>query len=797
MRISPQWLKVIRDLWDNKSRTLLVVLSITVGVVAFGGLFATQTNLLNNLSIQFNASNAYDVSVRIPQFDDDLLRWVRTQDGVLAAQALTIHQEELVVDEEVYDVLLYGFRDFSDIQVNRVENETGALELDRFEIFLERSYVSALGIELGDPLTVQVGDDQRYTFPFTGTVHDINVQSGVVSSVVQGYVSHRTLHRMNLNADYNTLYLRLDRASIPDLTTYMDEFTEELERRGVVVGTPTINQEREHWAADNVSGLITILIIVGFFALVLSGFLVINTISGLMAQQRKQVGIMKIIGASRWQIIGIYIVMVASFGVMTIMLALPLSALLARALVQALGPNFINFDIVAFQLPILVVITEVSVAMLAPLLSAIGPVWGGTRVTAAQAISDYNARSSNNIVDVLLARVSGLPTPFLIALRNTFRRKLRLVMTLITLTLAGAFFTAIMNVRAAVQVDVVGIVSMELSDLQAVMARPYDIRGLERRALATEGVVAAEGRLSIGVTRTRPDGVSSEQLTLIGLPYDSPFIAPDMYTGEWLAPPDGTNRRDIVVSQTLLETEPDINVGDIITINYEGEEDDWRVVGFTWAAETPGTVGSAAFSYHESVANFADLPDRANRVMVETDTEVPNEQALVETALIDTYDRFDIEVSSTSSFRDTTDAILGVFDVILALLIITAVMIAIVGGLGLAGTMSLSVMERTREVGVMRSVGASNMLLRLMFIGEGIIIGLLSFLLSLAISIPFTAGFATVLGNTIRGRPWSTVLAPEGPMIWLVIVLAVSVVASLLPAQRASQISIREALSYE
>jgi len=797
MRLSPRWLKVIRDLWDNKSRTTLVILSITVGVIAFGGLFATRTNLLANLTIQFEASNALDVSVQMPRLDDDLLRWVRARDGVLEAQALTIYREELIVDGEVHDLQLQGYRDFDDVRVNRVELEGGADRLDRYEIFLERSFLGPLGLSLGDEVTVHISEDERYTFPVTGTVHDVNKQPGFISSMVQGYVSHRTLARMNLSADYNTLYLRLDRDTVTDLTTYMDDLIDEMERRGLVVGSMTINQDREHWAANNISGLITILVVVGFFSLVLSGFLVVNTISGFMAQQRKQVGIMKIIGASRAQIITIYVVMVAAFGVIAMLLAVPASALLARAIVTALGPNTINFDIVVFQLPVFVVVAEVSVALLAPLVSAIGPVVGGTRLTAAEAISDQTGTTSNNIIDVLLARVSGLPTPVLIALRNTFRRKLRLLMTLITLTLAGAFFMAIMNVRAAVRIDVLDLVSMELSDLQLIMERPYDTRGLQRRAAASANVMATEGRLNIPVTRVRPDGVNSEPFTLTGLPQDSRFIDPDMYAGAWLAPPERFNRYDIVVGHTLLETEPDIDVGDTITIHYRGEEQDWRVVGITWANNAPGSTGIPAYSYYESVADFADTPDTANLLMVETVSEDLTVQNQIETELVDMYDRFNIDVANTASYRDTTDAILDAFNVILTLLITTAIMIAIVGGLGLAGTMSLSVMERTREVGVMRSVGASNNLLRLMFIGEGVMIGLLSFLMSLVISIPLTIGFGRVLGETIRDRAWTVIFSVDGPFIWLAIVLAVSVVASLLPAQRASQISIREALAYE
>ena len=122
---------------------------------------------------------------------------------------------------------------------------------------------------------------------------------------------------------------------------------------------------------------------------------------------------------------------------------------------------------------------------------------------------------------------------------------------------------------------------------------------------------------------------------------------------------------------------------------------------------------------------------------------------------------------------------------------------AAVGGLGLSGTMSLNVLERTREIGLMRAVGAVSGTVRSIVLTEGALIGLLSWVIALPLSWPASHAFAIVLGNALVGRPWSASLTPSGPAIWLVIVLTISTVASLLPARRAAQISVREALAYE
>ncbi len=796
--LSPRWRKVFRDLWNNSGRTALVVLSIAVGVIAFGGLFATRTNLLNNLNSQFEASANFDIELQIPLFDDEVVRWAARQPNVTGAQGLAVYAEEIITDDETFDVFLYAYDDLTQIDVTRIQPNTGVFPPPRGEIAIERSFMEKLGVNVGDSLTLEVGeDDELYQLPISGTVYNVNVEAGFISDVVFGYTTTRTLRELDLPADYNRLQLLVDRDAVPDLAEFADTMVDDLTRLGVTVSGVSINEIPEHYAADNVAGIVTILVAVGSLSLVLSGFLVVNTISGLLAQQRKQIGIMKIIGASRPQIIGVYMVMVGVFGVLAMVIALPLSGIVARALSIFMGPNTLNIDLVVFRLPVFIIVIEIVVALMAPIISALVPVLSGTSVSAAAAISDVNTKTSNNIIDVMLARLSGLPTPYLISIRNTFRRKWRLLMTMITLVLAGAVFIAIVNVRAAVQTDVLDLTRFSAYDVQVVLDDFYENDGVQRRIQDVPGVIATEGWLNVNVTRVRPGDVQSEGFGLTGVPYDSNFIDPDMRDGRWLDPPTEANRYDLVVGHTLLDSEADIEVGDTLTLDINGSEQAFNVVGISWANNAPGAGGTPVYSYYDVVAREANLLNRTNQVLVQTSEETLAFQQQVERDIIDVLNGADIGFSSTSVIADFTESILDAFDIIVSLLLITATMIAIVGGLGLAGTMSLSVLERTREIGVMRSVGASTNTLRVMFVAEGALIGIMSAIISTVLGVASTAGFAYVLGLVIRERPWTFVFTASSVLYWFGIVLVVSAIASLLPAQRATQISIREAIAYD
>jgi putative ABC transport system permease protein len=797
--LSPRWRKVLRDLWDNKSRSTLVILSIAIGVIAFGGLFTSRFVLLGNLDEQFLAANPDDLTFSLSAFDDELVRWMKRQEGVVDVQPFTQYVADVTGGDLTYTSFIWAFSDFDDIQVNQFVPEAGIYPPPRGSFLIERSYLEKLNLEVGDYATFEF-DDESFRLQFAGTVHDITVQSGTVGEIFYIYLNQRTLRELNRSTDYNQMFVTVDR-SLFDITgarlsDKADDLRDDLEQRGLEVRSVTIEQTIEHWASSNLDGIVLILITVGLFALILTGFLVVNTIAGVLSQQRKTVGIMKIIGASQAQIIGVYLVMAGAFGAIALLIAIPGSNLLARAISSFLGPGFTNFDIDVFRVPFFILLIQVAVALLAPILSALGPVLTGVNVSAAAAISDHNASGKTNPIDAALSRLGGLPRPILLAIRNTFRRKVRLVMTLITLVMAGALFIAIINVRAAVRIDAYDIFRMQRFDVVVNFENPYSREGVIRRTETLDGVTLAEGWWIEQANIERPDGSLTESYALNGVPAESNFIDPDMSAGRWLQPLTPSNRDDIIVSDEILAVEPWIEVGNTITLDYQGDARTWNVVGIV---NTDDFGGEALpfYTHYESATRFTDGTGLMQTLQVRTTDSSRSFQESMEVQLERLFERADFEVSSTNNSASFLENILAAFDVIITLLILVAILVAAVGGLGLAGTMSLSVLERTREIGVMRSVGASTNMLRLMFIVEGVIIGLLSWIVAFVLSFPITSLFGAALGNVIRGKPWTYILTVSGPLMWLGIVIAVSIVASLLPAQRATQISIREAISYE
>jgi len=121
----------------------------------------------------------------------------------------------------------------------------------------------------------------------------------------------------------------------------------------------------------------------------------------------------------------------------------------------------------------------------------------------------------------------------------------------------------------------------------------------------------------------------------------------------------------------------------------------------------------------------------------------------------------------------------------------------VVGGLGLAITMSLNVIERTREIGILRSLGAQNGVVRRVVIIEGLVIGLISWAIAIPCSIPLAIWLGDSLGNSLLARPLDYIFSIPAVLTWLGLSVLIAIIASVIPAQTAARLTIRDALVYE
>jgi len=432
-------------------------------------------------------------------------------------------------------------------------------------------------------------------------------------------------------------------------------------------------------------------------------------------------------------------------------------------------------------------------------LGALVPVLGGARLTIRQAITSYGLDTSSKpgLLDRVLETLPWLPRLLILSLRNTFRRKARLTLTLATLILGGAIFIAMLGVRQSMYAELDQTFSYFQTDVDAAFPRNYLIADLQAAVAGIPGVTASESWNSLDANVVRPDSKSSDLIALYVPPVDTKLLNANMIEGRWLQSGD-TNA--IVVSNHFIKLRPDVKVGGTIQLRWNDGDIENRsdtpikVVGiFRMAGTFP-----APFTYitPAALSVIGGDPTQANQLKLVTDLHTQARQEEVLKAVQARFESLELEASLRTGSVIMAQRRGGV-NSLMTLLLAMSLLIAIVGGLGLMGTMGMNVLERTREIGVLRSIGAVNGTIFQLVVVEGMLIGLISWALSALVAVPITQLLDGTLGQSLMTVPLVYIFSTQGLLIWLGIVLILSTLASLLPARSAVRLTVRDVLAYE
>ncbi len=811
--VNPRFAKLWRDLTLRRTRTILVVVSIAVGVFGLGVITGTRQILDRELAAGFAAINPASATfTTIEPFGNDFVESIESMREVGVAEGRSSVLVRVETEPGVWrDVQLNVIPDFENIKTDRVSPDAGAWPPPERELLVERSALRLVGAEVGDILRIKMPDGRLRDMKLAGTAHDLFALLYALDGVAWGYVTFDTLEWLGHDRSFNEL--RIVPAEGRDNREHVEEVAkvvrDKIENSGRSIYFMSLPEPGQHPLSTTIQAILLLLGAMGALALGLSGLLVTNTISAIVVQETRQIGIMKTIGARQSQIVWMYLGLVAAYGVLAILVAVPLGMLGTRAFTLMIA-GFLNFDIESASMPPSVILLQVSVAILVPIVAALPPVLKGSRISVRQAIAAYGLGQgrfgtgrTENLVQRILDRVPRLmgriPRPTLLSLRNTFRRKGRLALTLTTLTVAGSIFMGIFSIRESLLGTLDEVLEIWQYDLWVMLEHPYRSDHLTSTAMSVPGVVDAEGWGFASTRLVRKDGEDELGDAMFGFiiptmlmapPAETELLAPTMLRGRWLLPEDDNA---IVVNSEVLKRQPGVDLGDTVTLKLGGRDSDWVIVGVA-QSPFPSPIVYVPYPHYARTTNDAE---RAGTMMVLTAEHDLSSQLATATELEDALQRAGVDVTGIFKMAEERSEAESTFTSIITLLLMVAVLLAVVGGLGLMGTMSLNVIERTREIGVMRAIGASTRSVLQIVIVEGALIGGMSWALGAIFSIPLTIVLGNAIGNALLQIPLSFTFSVTGAVIWLATVMILSLVASLTPAWNASRVSVQESLAYE
>jgi putative ABC transport system permease protein len=808
----PRWRKVVHDLVGNFSRTALVVISITVGVFSIGVIVGAYFIISNDMSASYAANNPMNIEVRTTNFDNSLLTVVENMHTVQYVEGRRVFSMRIRVPGtskwESFNVV--AIDDFSKVNINVLTLISGTNLPGKNQILLERKTLQSLNVPVGATLEFQLDNGTIKTMPVVGVVQDPATGAGDFLAQPFVYITMSTLSNLRQPDSFNRLYITLSQGN--NDTTYLRQISadvrDKIEKNGVVVLRARSSKTDEHPMASTVQAVLGILLALGVLILFLSSSLIANTLSALLNQHLRHIGVMKLVGARRNQIFGMYIVLILAFGVIALLIAVPLGGQGAYMLSDFIASK-INFSLLGYRIIPLALVVQIVVGLAVPLLAGLVPVLNGSRITVLRALSGDAASEEQKPAAAGTTHESGwdrfqvrlnrgmarrgihIPRPLLISLRNTFRRKGRLVLTLFTLTMGGAIFIAVFNVRTTLHNYIGNIGNYFLADVTVDFSQNYRLNEVERTALQVPGVVDIEGWSYVSAEILYPDGTAADNVTVLAPPADSKLVSPIIVAGRWLQPGD---EKSITISEAILSKFPDLKPGQTLHLKVNGKEDDWTVVGIFRFVNQQGTI---AYSTYEYISKITHSANHSFSYRVVTDKHDSAYQQMMADRLDKYFREKGFHINAARTGESTLKTASESLDILVTFLLIMALLTALVGSMGLTGTMGMNVLERTREIGVMRSIGAVDSVIMRTVIIEGVVIGGISWILGSILSIPFTYMLSGIISLAIFGSPIAVNFTALGFIIWLGVVLALSALASVLPARNASKLTIREVLAYE
>ncbi len=789
---NPVLKKAYRDLRAHPGRSLLAVFALALGLWGAGSILVSYTILKNDLNRNFAMTNPMHAAFVSDDFERFNINEFRKRPEIESAEFrdLKILRVEAFEDKWL-PLLLYGVEDFNDMHLAQIFHEEGPAQPESNTIFIERDAQHFLvsNLKTGSLAKIRSGGE-TILIPVSGIFFDPAQAPATQDAFIYAYADKNTFRQISKEKTNRRLIVRFRGAQtkedvLQNVKHIQDDFAKnriELES----VRTPKFN---EHPHQFQLNTLLMTNGIIGFLAFLLGAVLVSQLMQSILSQQIRQIGILKAIGATNRQIFSVYLTMVFLLGIVSGTIAIPL-AVAAGYGYAGFVAGIINFNILTVTLPHGVYAGLILAALFLPVLFSLPALRKGTQTSVYQALCDYgiSGNAGKEKPDRNAAKWP-LPVSFVMAIRNIFRRKQRLAISVATLALGVAIFNTGFNVRQSLADFLQENRESMKYDVQVVFREAIDKKKAFRPFANLANLKSAE-YWNGGKGRLQSNVISTFQNTgVVALPYDTGLRTWEIIKGRPLQP-----GMEILMNQQAYETfgYPPLNEKLPITIR-----------GKTFALTLTGVIKEfdiAKIYIDKDTFNRLYNPgDLINSILFTAENNSYNDVIEFKKNIERMIESSNLPVLYVMSQAERAKIIYDHLNIILTILTFLALLVLIVGALGMASSTGITILERTREIGVLRAIGASPSSIFKMFVLEGLLVVVFGIIGGMILAWPLSILAANYFGYLILGAhtPLAAAFSLPGFIITLSLTLLFGWAAGRLPANQAIRVSARDALAYE
>jgi len=782
--MSPLTKKAIRDVTRRRLRTTLTVLGIAIGVTGLTAISMASGQFTTGLKSLNDGSGQPDIQFVTAPTTADLAGILSRQPNVKAAETETLVSTRWAIPSGHEPLGILGIGTFQDRAFQQFSLTAGALP-GPGEILMENSDRSVTPFKVGDDIEVQIGTSSRH-LRVSGISHTPAVASPTFTGRASGYMRESDVRSTFDVAGSNIALVRL--SDYGARTATASQLAQTLASNNVVVLQSAVGRDVSGGSSGTITGIFTIMQALSVVALLLTIFLLLSTVTTLVREQVPVIGTMKAIGARTGQVLRNYLTGVAFYGILGTALGLILGVALGDLLYRYFAAN-LGMDESMLQIGPSLVITGVIVGIVVPLAAAILPVLMGTRVTVRQALAGYGLSSGDTRRGrrwgALMGAMFGfMPEAMQLGLRSIFRRRTRAALTVAALAICGAAFLAVQTTTTSWNAVLNNVFTSYNADVFARFDNPLPYSSVQPLVAGVQDVTQTEPLSQTGVKTSWGNAV------LTGVVPNAALYHRNVVSGQWL---NSSDQGTVLISQDAAQRSG-LHVGDSFDFHTDLYSARWRIVGIVKDLDNPAGGGVLLTTLAQANA-FNHLPeDYVQSLMIRSSSSSQADIDALARRVDETLGGSAAQATVTTSSQELQRS-QGTFLILYALFYSVVAIIALVGGIGLFNALAMGVLERRREIGILRSMGATGRRVAQVFWTEGVGLGVVSWVIAVIVGIPLAYGFVQLLGAVLLNSPF--VFNPISMLAMLVFIVAVASVATIGPVWTASRVRIADTLRYE
>jgi putative ABC transport system permease protein len=776
-----------QDIGRRRARSLFTIATIAAAVVGLST-FAMPSLMNRAMDDRIEQDQLHDIRFFTSDIvlDASDIRELSEVDGVRNIATRTSWATRMTVGERREDVSLIGIDSFDAQVVNIVTVDKGTAPGAGGAVTDAQNRRSGrFSGSAGAEVAIQA---------ITGEFHDV-VVTGEGDTLVfsqlasEGrtvlYLPQATVNELAGTTGVNSIELSVnDSQMVEQITDAVRSKLIELDPQIVFTELPDVREAGTWPGQDDFDNFGTLFYVGAVLALISSMVLISNTMTTMVAEQVREVAVMKAIGGRRRQIIWSFLSTIMLLGLMGSIAGIVIGIPFSNLLVGFIGTQFFGVD-PAWGISVPVIVASLVVGVLGSVLAAGPALRRASRISVRDGFDAARGLDQTTRLDGMLRRLPHLPYNARVGLRNVSRRRSRSLGTMLQIGLAVGVALGFLSLGVTIA-NVTGDTWDAMSwDVLVIQRSNVELDAeAERLTREIEGVDVVHPMLYNALE------IDGAQLESWGLPPDTPMFDPDLDAGRWLQNGDD-GRRVAVVGRALAATSS-LNVGDTLTVGTARGTADLEVVGIDGRLMNNGTTIFLPLSTFQDLLARSDTNTLWVRSASQAEPDIDRIAGTAETELTAAGYPVRTEVHYVER-----EANLAGNRVLVSVLGVMGLPIVAIGMIGLVNLMTMNVIERTREIGILRCIGARARDIRRIFRTEALAIALAGWVLSVPLGWLIGRTLTLVVTELFNFGSVPFTFPLWYVPIALVATIALAGIVVVPPVRRAARLKPGDALRYE